>query len=64
MIFSASDEEMKDELAGTTAVVVLLKDSKMYCVSILILFWLEFLFSGRPLCMSLVPVCTRALKKR
>jgi len=28
----AEDEVLKDELAGSTAVVVLLKDKKMYCV--------------------------------
>ena len=27
------DDEMKDELAGSTAVTVLLKDNKIYCVS-------------------------------
>lgn len=27
------DEAMKDELAGTTAVTVLLKNNKLYCVS-------------------------------
>ena len=29
-----SDDTMKDELAGTTAVVVLIKNNKLYCVSI------------------------------
>lgn len=28
----AEDEMLKDELAGSTAVVVLVKDKKMYCV--------------------------------
>ena len=27
-----ADDTLKDDLAGTTAVVVLLKDGKMYCV--------------------------------
>ena len=31
--FISSDEEMKDELAGSTAVIVMLKDGKMFCVS-------------------------------
>jgi len=30
----AEDEMLKDELAGSTAVVVLVKDKKMYCVRI------------------------------
>lgn len=30
----AEDEVLKDELAGSTAVVVLLKDKVIYCVSI------------------------------
>lgn len=29
-----SDEQMKDEMAGTTAVVVILKNQKIYCVRI------------------------------
>ena len=28
-----SDEQMKDEMAGTTAIVVILKNQKIYCVS-------------------------------
>ncbi len=28
------DENMRDELAGTTAICVLIKDKKLYCVSI------------------------------
>ena len=28
-----SDDAMKEELAGTTAVIVLMKDSTIYCVS-------------------------------
>ena len=27
------DEDMKDELAGTTAICVIIKDKKIYCVS-------------------------------
>jgi hypothetical protein len=27
------DESLKDELAGTTAVAVILKDNRLYCVS-------------------------------
>lgn len=34
----AEDEVLKDELAGSTAVVVLVKDKVIYCVSIKILF--------------------------
>lgn len=34
----AEDELLKDELAGSTAVVVLLKDKKMYCVRKYIMF--------------------------
>jgi hypothetical protein len=29
----SKDEEMKEELAGTTAICVLIKDRKLYCVS-------------------------------
>ena len=28
-----TDEEMKDELAGTTALVLLIKNNTLYCVS-------------------------------
>ena len=28
-----ADEEMKDELAGTTAVITIIKNNKLYCVS-------------------------------
>lgn len=31
-----NDEEMKEEMAGTTAICVILKNQKIYCVSILI----------------------------
>jgi hypothetical protein len=31
------DEEMKEELAGTTAICVIIKDKKIYCVSFLVL---------------------------
>lgn len=34
------DEEMKEELSGTTAVCVLIKDKKLYCVCVM-LFLLE-----------------------
>lgn len=27
------DDDMKEELAGTTAICVLIKDKKLYCVS-------------------------------
>ena len=27
------DDDMKDELAGTTAICVIIKDKKIYCVS-------------------------------
>lgn len=33
-----SDEQMKDEMAGTTAVVVILKNQKIYCVRISLVF--------------------------
>lgn len=29
-----ADDSMKEELAGTTAVIVLIKNSKIFCVSI------------------------------
>jgi len=28
------DEQMKDEMAGTTAIVIILKNNKIYCVRI------------------------------
>jgi len=44
----AEDELLKDELAGSTAVVVLLKDKKMYCVRKYILYLIlsDFHFSN------------------
>jgi len=35
---SIADDSMKEELAGTTAVIVLIKNSKIYCVSMLFYF--------------------------
>ena len=44
----AEDEVLKDELSGSTAVVVLLKDKQIYCVRKYIIFCLilsDFHFS-------------------
>lgn len=47
----AEDELLKDELAGSTAVVVLVKDNTLYCVSYniyeliyIVLFFFIYLF--------------------
>ena len=39
-----ADEQMKDEMAGTTAIVVLLKDKKVFCVGIFKFGFLVCLF--------------------
>ena len=36
-VFLCADETLKDDLAGTTAVVVLLKEGKLFCVCITLL---------------------------
>lgn len=33
-LFLISDEQMKDEMAGTTAIVIILKNNKIHCVRI------------------------------
>jgi len=33
LCYVISDEELKDDLAGSTANIVLIKDNKIYCVS-------------------------------
>lgn len=39
------DEDMKDELAGTTAICVILKDKKIFCVKII--YFRKYLFKKK-----------------